>query len=45
MTGFTTYLSKLTLNVNRQLLANRIKKEDTTMCSLTEKKHCLRLKD
>jgi exonuclease III len=43
MTGFTTYLSILTLNVNglnspikRHHLANWIKKEDPTICFLQE---------
>jgi exonuclease III len=43
MTGITTYLSILTLNVNglnspikRQCLTNRIKKEDPTICCLQE---------
>jgi exonuclease III len=43
MTGITTYLSILTLNVNRlnssikrQQLANWIKKEDPTICCLQE---------
>jgi exonuclease III len=43
MTGFTTYLSVLTLNVNalnspikRQRLAKWIKKEDPTICCLHE---------
>jgi exonuclease III len=43
MTGITTYLSILTLNVNglnspikRHRLANWIKKEDPTMCCLQE---------
>jgi exonuclease III len=43
MTGITTYLSILTLNVNelnfpikRHQLANRIKKEDPTICCLQE---------
>jgi exonuclease III len=43
MTGITTYLSILTLNVNglhspikRHHLANRIKKEDPTICCLQE---------
>jgi exonuclease III len=44
MTGITTYLSILTLNVNglnsptkRHHLANWIKKEDPTICCLQEK--------
>jgi exonuclease III len=53
MTGITTYLSILTLNVNgvkRHCLANWIKKEDPTICCLQEthlihrNKHCLREK-
>jgi exonuclease III len=43
MTGITTYLSTLTLNItglnfpiNRHRLANWIKKEDTTICCLQE---------
>jgi exonuclease III len=43
MTGITTYLSILTLNVNRlnspikrHCLTNWIKKEDLTMCCLQE---------
>jgi exonuclease III len=43
MTGITTYLSTLTLNVNglnspikRNQLANWIKKEDPTICCLQE---------
>jgi exonuclease III len=43
MTGITTYLSTLTLNVNelnssikRHHLANWIKKEDLTICCLKE---------
>jgi exonuclease III len=43
MTGITTYLSVLTLNVNglnspikRQRLMNWIKKEDPTICCLQE---------
>jgi exonuclease III len=43
MTGITTYLSTLTLNVNglnilikRHFLANWIKKEDPTICCLQE---------
>jgi exonuclease III len=43
MTGITTYLSMLTLNVNglnspikRDHLANWIKKEDPTICCLQE---------
>jgi exonuclease III len=57
MTGITTYLSMLTLNVNeinspikRHCLANRIKKEDTTISCLQEthvidrNKHWLRVK-
>jgi exonuclease III len=43
MTGLTTYLSVLTLNVNRLIspikrhrLANWIKKEDPTICCLEE---------
>jgi exonuclease III len=43
MTGITTYLSMLTLNVNRlnspikrHCLANWIKKEDPTICCLQE---------
>jgi exonuclease III len=43
MTGITTYLSILTLNVNglnspmkRQCLTNWIKKEDLTICCLQE---------
>jgi exonuclease III len=43
MTGSTTYLSILTLNVNglnspikRHILANWIKKEDPTICCLQE---------
>jgi exonuclease III len=57
MTGITTYLSIPTLNVNglnslikRHHLANRIKKEDPTICCLQEthltdrNKHRLRVK-
>jgi exonuclease III len=57
MTGFTTYLSILTLNVNglnslikRHHLANRMKKEDPSICCLQEthlinrNKHWLRMK-
>jgi exonuclease III len=57
MTGITTYLSILTLNVNgfnspikRHHLANKIKKEDPTVCCLQEthlierNKHWLRVK-
>jgi exonuclease III len=43
MTGITTYLSMLTMNVNglnslikRHCLANWIKKEDPTICCLQE---------
>jgi exonuclease III len=43
MTGITTYLSILTLNVNglispikREQLANWIKREDSTICYLQE---------
>jgi exonuclease III len=43
MTGITTYLSILTLNVKGQLkrhhLANWIKKEDPTICCLQETHH------
>jgi hypothetical protein len=34
MAGLTTYLSILTLNVQRHCLANRIKKNDPTVCCL-----------
>jgi exonuclease III len=57
MTGITTYVSILTLNVNglnyhikRHILANWIKKEDTTICCFQEihlierNKHWLRVK-
>jgi exonuclease III len=57
MTGISTYLSILRVDVNglnspikRQQLANWIKKEDTTICSLQEthfidrNKHWLRVK-
>jgi exonuclease III len=57
MAGITTYLSILTLSVNRlnspikrHYLANWIKKEDPTICSLQEthlidrNKHWLRVK-
>jgi exonuclease III len=55
MTGITTYLSILTLNVHRlnikrHCLANWIKKEDITICCLQEthlidrNKHWLRVK-
>jgi exonuclease III len=56
MTGITTYLSMVTLNVyglttpSKHTLANWIKKEDTTICCIQEKhlidtnKHWLRVK-